>query len=124
MDVSTLHAALRAGKDLASGPGLQNPDLWLEPNSSGNTALHLAARHGRLSLVPGELLRPEPFSRKNKAGYTPLHHAFEAERPPTDLPPGLLMHDMLAQMSNAGFSVYHIAAAQGRLLCVHRRKVG
>ncbi|MEO0054994.1 MAG: hypothetical protein RLZZ50_941, partial [Verrucomicrobiota bacterium] len=89
MDVPTLHAALRSGKDLAPGPALQDAGLWLEPNPSGNTALHLAARHGRLSLVPQELLQPEPFSRKNKAGYTPLHHAFEAEFSPAGLPPRL-----------------------------------
>ena len=61
MDAAYLQAALRSGQDLAPAPELSDRRLWLAPNTAGNTALHLAARHGRLSLVPPELFEAEPF---------------------------------------------------------------
>ncbi|MCU0791630.1 MAG: ankyrin repeat domain-containing protein, partial [Opitutaceae bacterium] len=115
MDADTLFAALRTGQDIVPDPELSSPRLWLTRNATGNTPLHVAARHGRLNLVPEELFTPEYFSRKNQAGYTPLHRAFEHSSAPSSLPPRLLLHDLLAITSNAGFSCYHIAAANGHL---------
>jgi hypothetical protein len=58
MDLATLLEALRTGQDLPLTPALSDHDLWLTPNASGNTALHVAARRGRLRLVPPELFTP------------------------------------------------------------------
>ena len=67
MDAATLLTALRDGADLPAAADLSAPALWLTPNSAGNTALHVAARHGRLKIVPPDLFTPENFSLKNHA---------------------------------------------------------
>lgn len=46
-----------------------------EKTSAGNTPLHLAAKKGRIDLIPSQLLKVEMFMDRNREGNTPLHIA-------------------------------------------------
>lgn len=50
-------------------------------NFSGDTALHLAARYGRLEIVKSLLTKNASVTAKENAGLTPLHAAINAKEP-------------------------------------------
>ena len=50
-------------------------------NSSGATALHLAAKYGRLAIVKALLDKNADVNVKAKGGETPLHEAINAKDP-------------------------------------------
>ena len=67
--------AIRGGTMAALPAGEITGEALTRRNASGNTPLHLAAKHGRLRDLPPGMLTRDHLTLRNDAGYTPLHHA-------------------------------------------------
>src|SRR4051812_43662305 len=89
MDTDALLTSLRDGTfPRDSALALTAGDLAAR-NASGNTALHAAAKYGRLRDLSPTILTPTLLTLKNDSGYTPLHHLAYAGHF-DQLPAGLL----------------------------------